>query len=101
MSHAVLSHVSIILGQFHHGYLQDAYTYNTSSFTELPLDRSLSGEQGSSRTVQGIAKRLCAFSALSGEQESYKTVQGTAKRLCAFSALPAAPKGQLCSWFGI
>ena len=64
MSHAVLSHVSIILGQFHRGYLQDAYTYNTISFTEPPLDRSLAGEQESYRTLQRIAKRLCAFSAL-------------------------------------
>ena len=64
MSHAVLSHVSIILGQFQHGYLQDAYMYNTISFTEPPLDRSLAGEQESYRTLQRIAKQLCAFSAL-------------------------------------
>ena len=53
MCHAVLPlHVSTVRGQFHYVYLQGAYAYSTGSFAEPPLDRNLTDEQESYRTMQ-------------------------------------------------
>lgn len=53
MCHAVLPlHVSTVLGQFHYVHLQGACAYSMGSFTEPPLDRNLTDEQESYRTVQ-------------------------------------------------